>query len=82
MQVRTSLEELTVEILELLAVDVRHRGDPPQLFKEGIPVVLEGRFASATPSDDRFLSDRIMVKHSEVYRAKHPDRVKGSVDNP
>jgi len=63
-------------------VDVRHRGDPPQLFKEGIPVVLEGRFATARPDDDRFLSDRIMVKHSEVYRARHPDRVKGSPDNP
>ena len=59
-------------------VDVRHQGDPPQLFKEGIPVVLEGRFATARAGDDRFLSDRIMVKHSEVYRAKHPDRVEGS----
>ena len=51
-------------------VPVTHRGDPPELFKPNIPVVLEGRFAG-----DTFASDRIMVKHSETYREKHPDRV-------
>ena len=54
-------------------VAVRHRGDPPELFRPGIPVVLEGRFARA-----EFESDRIMVKHTEDYRAKHPDRVSGT----
>lgn len=52
-------------------VGVRHEGDPPELFREGIPVVLEGRFAGA-----RFASDRIMVKHSEQYRADNPERVR------
>jgi cytochrome c-type biogenesis protein CcmE len=51
-------------------VPVVHRGDPPELFKPGIPVVLEGRFQG-----DTFMSDRIMVKHSESYVADHPERV-------
>jgi cytochrome c-type biogenesis protein CcmE len=52
-------------------VPVVHDGDPPDLFKPGIPVVLEGRWAG-----DHFASDRIMVKHSAQYKAQHPDRVK------
>jgi cytochrome c-type biogenesis protein CcmE len=51
-------------------VPVSHIGDPPELFKPGIPVVLEGNFQG-----DTFDSDRIMVKHSEDYVAKHPSRV-------
>jgi cytochrome c-type biogenesis protein CcmE len=57
-----------------VTVPVHHRGDPPQLFKPGLPVVLEGRFASKAPNA-AFDSDRIMVKHSEDYQAKHPDRL-------
>jgi len=52
-------------------VDVVHDGDPPELFQGGIPVVLEGHWAGS-----HFASDRIMVKHSEQYRAKNPSRVK------
>jgi len=52
-------------------VPVVHRGDPPELFREGIPVVLEGRFQGAT-----FASDRIMVKHTESYTRQHPDRTR------
>ncbi len=55
-------------------VGVRHAGDPPELFQPGIPVVLEGRFA-ARRAASRFESDRIMVKHSEQYQARHPERV-------
>jgi cytochrome c-type biogenesis protein CcmE len=55
-------------------VDVLHTGDPPQLFKPGIPVVLEGRFEG-----QHFASDRILVKHSETYKAQHPDRVSTTV---
>ena len=51
-------------------VPVHHKGDPPELFRPGIPVVLEGRF-----DGDHFSSDRIMVKHSETYVAKNPERV-------
>ena len=52
-------------------VPVRHHGDPPELFKADIPVVLEGRFRG-----ELFASDRIMVKHSESYIARHPERVR------
>lgn len=56
---------------DAVRVDVVHAGDPPELFKKGIPVVLEGRW-----SGDHFASDRIMVKHTESYRIDNPDRVK------
>jgi cytochrome c-type biogenesis protein CcmE len=55
-------------------VAVRHKGDPPELFRPGIPVVLEGRFQG-----DHFSSDRIMVRHSETYVAENPERVTPSV---
>jgi cytochrome c-type biogenesis protein CcmE len=51
-------------------VPVQHKGDPPELFRPGIPVVLEGRFEG-----DHFASDRILVKHSETYVAENPERV-------
>ena len=51
-------------------VPVRHRGDPPELFQPGIPVVLEGHFEGQV-----FDSDRILVKHSETYTAENPERV-------
>lgn len=51
-------------------VSVRHQGDPPELFQPGIPVVLEGRWEG-----DQFASDRILVRHSEEYRADNPKRV-------
>lgn len=53
-------------------VKVDHSGSQPALFKPGIPVVLDGRWAD---DDSVFLSDRIEVKHSEVYSADNPDRV-------
>lgn len=55
-------------------VPVVHQGDPPQLFKPGMPVVLEGNFHG-----DGFASDRILVKHSETYVADHPGRVATTV---
>ncbi len=51
-------------------VEVVHRGDPPELFQPDIPVVLEGRW-----SGDHYASDRIMVKHTNEYKAENPDRV-------
>ncbi|MGV3757936.1 MAG: cytochrome c maturation protein CcmE [Actinomycetota bacterium] len=53
-------------------VEVRHQGDPPELFQPGIPVVLEGRWAEA---GDHFASDTIKVKHSESYEAENEDRL-------
>ena len=42
---------------------VFHRGDPPELFKDGAPVVCEGHWQGGT-----FSSDRIMIKHGSEYR--------------
>ena len=55
-------------------VAVANTGYPPQLFRPGIPVVLEGRFQGAT-----FVSDLIMVKHTATYTAAHPQRVRSFV---
>jgi cytochrome c-type biogenesis protein CcmE len=52
-------------------IHVHHVGDPPQLFKPNIPVVLEGHFRGTV-----FESDRILVKHTSEYRKSNPDRVK------
>lgn len=52
-------------------VPVVHRGDPPELFKEGIPVVLEGAFATTGPYE----SDRILVRHTSEYRTEESDRL-------
>ena len=54
-------------------VHVRHEGDPPELFKPGIPVVLEGRFAA--PPSDVYESDKIFVRHTSEYRVEEKDRL-------
>jgi len=51
-------------------VSVVHRGDPPELFKPDIPVVLEGHWQGRV-----YESDRIMVKHTSEYRKQNPERV-------
>ncbi|HVW34877.1 MAG TPA: cytochrome c maturation protein CcmE [Acidimicrobiia bacterium] len=51
-------------------VQVTHHGDPPELFKDGIPVVCEGHWQG-----DAFDSDRIMIKHGADY---HPPQVDAS----
>jgi cytochrome c-type biogenesis protein CcmE len=53
-------------------VAVRHQGDPPQLFRKGVPVVLEGHFQKGS---EVFESNRIMVRHTEEYRTKEADRL-------
>lgn len=58
-------------------VPVRHGGDPPELFEPGIPVVLQGSWA---PAGDEFLSDRILVKHSEEYEADNGGRIDDAED--
>jgi cytochrome c-type biogenesis protein CcmE len=60
-----------------VSVDVRHQGDPPELFQPGIPVVLEGRWSA---SSDVFASDTIKVKHSPEYEAEHEDRLEDAED--
>ena len=69
--VRESGNEVAFDIeSKNVTVPVVHKGDPPELFQPGIPVVLEGRFQG-----EHFASDRILVKHSETYVAEHPERV-------
>ena len=46
-------------------VEVACSGAPPQMFREGIGVVVEG---TMTPAGT-FTSDRLMVKHSNEYKA-------------
>ncbi len=45
-------------------VQVEHTGAPNQLFQEGIGVVVEGEWRQ-----DTFVSDTMIVKHDEEYRA-------------
>ena len=47
---------------------------PPQLFKPGIPVVLEGHWAGAV-----YDSSQIMVKHTASYSEAHPDRLRSQL---
>jgi cytochrome c-type biogenesis protein CcmE len=55
-------------------VQVANTGSPPQLFQPSIPVVVVGHFTTSTSTD--FVSNSILVKHTSVYIAQHPGRVK------
>jgi cytochrome c-type biogenesis protein CcmE len=46
-------------------VEVHSTGAPPQMFRDGIGVIVEGRMTRA----GIFESDNLMVKHSNEYRA-------------
>ena len=46
-------------------VPVHATGAPPQMFREGIGVVVEGTYTR----EGVFQTDRLMVKHSNEYRA-------------
>jgi len=48
-------------------VPVEHAGTPPDMFRPGIPVVLEGQW---TDGSDVFASDRILIKHDESYESQ------------
>jgi cytochrome c-type biogenesis protein CcmE len=47
---------------------VLHEGAPPELFRVGIGVVLEGTYGA----DGAFHSDTMLVKHGEEYRPPAP----------
>lgn len=49
-------------------IEVLSRGAPPQMFTDGIGVVVEGRLTAARV----FESHNVMVKHSNEYRAPPP----------
>jgi cytochrome c-type biogenesis protein CcmE len=71
---QTSNNEVDFDIVfNGATVPVHHTGgDPPELFKVGIPVVLEGHWDQ---SGAFFDSDTILVKHSADYKQQNPDRV-------
>ena len=46
-------------------IPVSSTGAPPQMFKAGIGVIVEGRLGD----DGVFSTGRVMVKHSNEYRA-------------
>lgn len=71
--VRQSGEQVDFRVeFACASVAVRHQGDPPELFADGIPVVLEGAYAGGT---DTFASDRILVRHTSEYRTEEADRL-------
>ena len=49
-------------------VSVRSTGSPPQMFREGMGVIVEGRLGASTVFD----ATNLMVKHSNEYRAPKP----------
>ncbi len=49
------------------SVHVKSSGVPPQMFREGIGVVVEGTMTDA----GHFESSRLMVSHGNEYRAPH-----------
>jgi len=55
-----------------LDIAVQHKGTPPDMFKEGQGVVVEGRI---TDDGKNLISRNLMVKHSEEY--KQPDGTMG-----
>jgi cytochrome c-type biogenesis protein CcmE len=54
-----------------VSVPVSYDGEPGGIFKEDIPVVVEGHMTGTT-----FTGERILVKHDNQYIQKNPDRVK------
>ncbi|CAN5336130.1 cytochrome c maturation protein CcmE [soil metagenome] len=48
-------------------IPVHAKGAPPQMFRDGMGVIVEGRYNR----DGTFQSTSLMVKHSNEYRAPH-----------
>ncbi len=50
-------------------IPVVQQGDAPELFKDGAPVVCEGRWSKGAA----FASDRILIKHGNEYKPPKVD---------
>ena len=59
-----------------VTVPVHHTGSEPELFQEGIPVVLEGEWGAGKAV---YESDRIVIRHTEEY-TDDPDRERAEAD--
>ena len=57
-----------------VTVPVADTDQPPELFKPGIPVVLEGHWQGSV-----YAADQIMVKHTASYTEAHPNRLKSQL---
>ncbi|HYD11046.1 MAG TPA: cytochrome c maturation protein CcmE [Acidimicrobiales bacterium] len=57
-------------------VDVHHTGSEPELFQEGIPVVLEGEWGAGKRV---YESDRIILRHTEEY-TDDPERQRAAAE--
>ena len=72
---RPGVASLEFDVVDANAsVHVQSAGVPPQMFREGIGVVVEGTLTEA----GHFESRRLMVSHGNEYRA--PDDPKARVD--
>lgn len=54
-----------------VGLNVNHVGDPPEMFKDGEAVLLEGRLTD----QGGYNSDLMIIKHSEVYEEKQQERL-------
>ncbi len=60
--------DLRFEVMDgVKTVEVHSKGAPPQMFRDNMGVVCEGRFRNGI-----FESTNLMIKHSEEYRAPKP----------
>ena len=50
---------------------VRNVGNPPELFNEEIPIIIEGIFVG-----DEFHSDEILIKHDSTYEEENDARLR------
>jgi cytochrome c-type biogenesis protein CcmE len=60
-------------------VAVAHTGTPPEMFRPGIPVVVEGHWRAG---EDVFESDEMLIKHDESYESRedYDDRIDDAED--
>jgi cytochrome c-type biogenesis protein CcmE len=68
---RTNLELSFVVSDGTVKFPVKHSGTPPDLFKEGMGVTVEGKF-QGTGQSAVFQGTQLLVKHSEEYSAPKP----------
>lgn len=60
--------DLRFEVMDgVKTVEVHSKGAPPQMFRDNMGVVCEGRLRNGV-----FESTNLMIKHSEEYRAPKP----------
>lgn len=68
---KLDLQFVVVDTGAVSAINVRSTGAPPQMFRDGMGVVVEGRYRR----DGTFESTNLMVKHSNEYRKpEHGER--------